>query len=162
MHPATLHFFCGKAGAGKTTMAKALAQSQGALLLSEDIWLTRLYGDQIEGFDDYIRFSRKLNTVVGPLVVDLLALGQSVVMDFPANTRRRRDWFRSLFEAGQAAHVMHVLQTPDAVCLERIGRRNLEMPEGSSRLTEADYWHVTSYFEPPDAAEGIHMQTYPS
>jgi predicted kinase len=143
-------------------MAKALAQSQGALLLSEDVWLTRLYGDRIEGFDDDVRFSRTLGTVVGPLVVDRLALGQSVIMDFTANTRRRRDGFRSLFEAGQAAHLMHVLQTPDAVCLERIGRRNLEMPEGASRLTEADYWHVTSTFEPPEAAAGIRMQTYPS
>ncbi|MGC1174617.1 AAA family ATPase [Polaromonas sp.] len=34
----TLHFFCGKAGAGKSTIASRLAQDHGAILLSEDIW----------------------------------------------------------------------------------------------------------------------------
>lgn len=160
MSLSTLHFFCGKAGAGKSTAAKAVAEAQGALLLSEDVWLSRLYGDQIKVFDDYIRFSQKLDTVVAPLVVDLLILGQNVVMDFQANTRRRRRWFRSLFEAGGANHVLHVLHTPDAVCLERIRKRNAEMPEGASHLTEADYWHVASYFEAPEEAEGFHVQAH--
>lgn len=158
----TLHFFCGKAGAGKSTMAKAIAATQGALLLSEDVWLSRLYGEQIKVFDDYIRFSRKLDTVVAPLVVELLGLGQSVVMDFQANTRRRRSWFRSMFERAGANHVLHVLQTPDALCLERIRKRNAEKPEGASHLTEADYWHVTSYFEAPEASEGFRMQAHAS
>ena len=162
MSVATLHFFCGKAGAGKSTKAKAIAEANGAILLSEDVWLTRLYGDQIKVFDDYIRFSQKLNTVVTPLVIDLLALGQSVVMDFQANTKRRRSWFRSMFEEAQADHVMHYLQTPDALCLERIQKRNTEMPEGASQLTEADYWHVTSYFQPPEEIEGFHVQAYAS
>lgn len=156
----TLHFFCGKAGAGKSTRAQAVARAQGALLLSEDVWLSRLYGDQIKVFDDYIRFSQKLHTVVGPLVVDVLNLGHSVVMDFQANTRRRRNWFRSMFESAGANHLMHVLQTSDALCLQRIEMRNSEVPEGASHLTEADYWHVTSYFEAPEEAEGFRMQTY--
>ena len=158
----TLHFFCGKAGAGKSTKARAIAQANRAILLSEDIWLSRLYGDQIKVFDDYVRFSQKLNTVVAPLVVDMLALGQSVVMDFQANTKRRRSWFRAMFEEASAAHVMHFLQTPDTMCLERIQKRNAQMPEGASQLTEADYWHVTSYFQPPEADEGLHIQAYVS
>jgi predicted kinase len=159
---ATLHFFCGKAGAGKSTRAKAVAEASGAILLSEDVWLSRLYGDQIAVFEDYVRFSQKLNTVVTPLVIDLLRAGQSVVMDFQANTKRRRDWFRSMFEAAQSEHVMHVLQTPDDLCLNRIAQRNAEMPEGASKLTEADYWHVASYFQAPEESEGFHIQAYAS
>lgn len=44
--------------------------------MSEDIWLLRLFGDQMKSFDDYIRFSRNLKTIVGPLAVDLLNTGQ--------------------------------------------------------------------------------------
>jgi predicted kinase len=157
---ATLHFFCGKAGAGKSTRASALAQDGTAILLSEDIWLSRLYGDQIKVFDDYIRFSQKLNTVITPLVTNLLSAGMSVVMDYQANTRRRRSWFRSMFESANAEHVLHYLPTPDTLCLERIAKRNAEMPEGSSQLTVADYWHVTSYFEPPEESEGFNVRTY--
>lgn len=159
---ATLHFYCGKAGAGKSTAACVLAKSTGAILLSEDVWLSRLYGDQIKVFDDYVQHSQKRNTVVTPLVVDMLKAGQSVVMDFQANTKRRRLWFRSIFEEAQAEHLMHVLMTPDPVCLERIAKRNLELPEGASELTEATYWHVTSYFEPPDESEGFNVRAYAS
>lgn len=158
----TLHFFCGKAGAGKSTLARQLAGAGPAILLSEDVWLSRLYGDTLKGFDDYVRYSQRLRTVVEPLVVDLLKAGQTVVMDFQGNTRSRRRWFRAMFEAAGAAHVLHVIETPDALCLARIARRNHERPEGSSEVSEADYWHVTSFFEPPEAAEGFEIQRYPS
>lgn len=159
---ATLHFFCGKAGAGKTTKSKAVATACGAILLSEDVWLQRLYGQQIQVFDDYIRYSQKLNTVVTPLVIDLLVAGQSVVMDFQANSIKRRAWLRSIFEQAHVNHVLHFLQTPDAQCLERIHIRNREMPEGASHLTEEAYWHVTSYFQPPEETEGFNIQAYAS
>ncbi len=116
----SVHFFCGKAGAGKSTMATTLARELDAVLLTEDVWLSRLYGEQIRLFEDYIRFAQ-------------------------AHDR----------------HVLHFLQTPDQICLERIGRRNLEMPEGASMLTESDYWHVTGYFELPEDSEGFHVQAYP-
>ncbi len=50
-----LVFFCGKMGAGKSTLAKRMATEMNALLLSEDEWLAALYLDEIHGLDDYIR-----------------------------------------------------------------------------------------------------------
>jgi predicted kinase len=158
--PSILHFFCGKAGAGKSSLAMALAQETAAILISEDIWLSRLYGDQIMVFADYIRFSTKLKTVVAPLVVDLLKNGNSVVMDFQANTKTRRAWLRSIFEEADAAHYLHFVDTPNQICLERIAKRNLERPEGSSQLTEEDFNHVSSFFEAPDESERFMVKTY--
>src|SRR5213075_2226528 len=94
---ATLHLLCGKAGAGKSTLATALAAEHRAVLVAEDIWLMRLYGP-MKSFDDYRTCSQRAKTVVGPLVVDLLRLGQNVVLDHPANTRSSRLWFLSLCE----------------------------------------------------------------
>ncbi len=152
---ATLHFFCGKAGAGKTTVAQTVARDTRAILISEDIWLARLFGDQMTTFQDYIHFSRKLKTVVGPLVVDLLKSGQSVVLDFQANTKAGRAWFRSLFEEAGADHRLYFVNTPDAECLARIARRNDEQPEGSHQLTEDDFIHISSFFEAPEDSESF-------
>jgi predicted kinase len=156
----TLHFFCGKAGAGKTTVARRLAQEHGALLISEDIWLMRLFGDEMKTFDDYIRVSRKLKAVAGPLAVDLLSAGQSVVMDFQANTKADRSWFRSLFEQAGAAHVLHFVDKPDRICLEQIARRNIDRPEGSHSLTEEDFIQVSSYFQAPEESEGFNVKIH--
>jgi len=158
-HP-TLHFFCGKAGAGKTTAAAQLAREHKAILISEDIWIMRLFGDQMKTFDDYIRFSKRLNTVVGPHVVDLLKAGHSVVLDFQANTKARRSWFRSVFEEAGAAHVLHFVNSSDELCLAQIERRNIERPEGSYHLTEEDFIHVSSFFQAPEEAEGFNVMIY--
>jgi predicted kinase len=151
----TLHFFCGKAGAGKSTLARQLADAHNATLISEDLWMWRLYGDQLHSFDDYLRLAPRLRSVVGPLTMDLLRAGQSVVLDFQANTRNTRTWFRSLFEQAGAAHVLHHLPTPDALCLQRIAQRNTHLPEGSHHLTEATFAHISSYFQPPQVDEGF-------
>ncbi|MBX3653973.1 MAG: ATP-binding protein [Ramlibacter sp.] len=158
----TLHFFCGKAGAGKSTLARQVASEQNALLICEDVWLARLFGDQMKTLDDYRRLALKLKSVVGPMVVDLLKSGQSVVLDFPANTRATRAWFRTVFESADAAHVLHFVQTPDAVCLERIGRRNVERPEGAHHLSEQDFEIISSFFEPPEEAEGLGVRVWGS
>lgn len=156
-HPACLHFFCGKAGAGKSTLAKALAAQHHAVLISEDVWLARLFGDRMTTFDDYLVYAKRLKTVTGPLVIDLLAAGQNVVVDYPANTRASRAWFRSLFECAGAAHVLHHVDVPDDICLQQIGRRNIERPEGSHHLTEETFRHVTSFFEAPAPDEGFRI-----
>lgn len=156
----TLHFFCGKAGAGKTTVASRLAQEHGAILISEDIWLLRLYGDQMKVFDDYIRFSKKLKTIVGPLAVDLLNAGHSVVLDFQANTKAGRAWFRSVFEQAGAAHVLHFVNASNEACLARIAKRNVERPEGSHHLTEEDFTHVTSFFQEPEENEDFNVEVH--
>jgi hypothetical protein len=81
----TLHFLCGKMAAGKSTLSKKLAAGFDAVLICEDLWLSRLYGNEIHTFDDYLKYSARLKEVLSPLVLDLLRLGNSVVLDFPGN-----------------------------------------------------------------------------
>lgn len=158
----TLHFFCGKAGAGKSTLAKRIATECNAILLSEDVWMMRLFGDQMKTFDHYIKLSHKLKEVIGPLTIDLLTAGQIVVLDFQANTKRSRVWFQSVFETAQSAHVLHFVRTPDELCLQRIAKRNSERPEGSHRLSKEDFFHVSSFFQAPEEVEGFTITSYAS
>jgi predicted kinase len=156
---ATLFLLCGKAGAGKSTLAAALAAEHKAILIAEDIWLIRLYGP-MKSFDDYKTYSERARTVVGQLVSDLLGLGQSVVLDYPANTRSSRLWLRSIAESAGARHVLHLLTTSDELCLKRIDQRNIERPEGSYHLTKDDFDFVSSFFQAPDDDEGFNVEVH--
>ena len=93
----SLTFFCGKMGAGKSTLARQLAAEQGAVLLSEDDWLAALYPNQILTLADYVECSARLKGPVKTLVQSMLLAGTDVVMDFPANTRAQRAWLREVF-----------------------------------------------------------------
>jgi predicted kinase len=156
----TLHFLCGKAGAGKSTIAKNLAKDHDAILICEDVWLSRLYGDQMQTFDDYLSFAQRLKTIVGPLAIDLLNSGRSVVLDFPANTKASRTWFRSVFEKASAGHLLHFVNTPNPICLQHIGKRNAERPEGSHYLSEEDFSYISSFFQPPEEEEQFNVKMH--
>lgn len=149
----------GKIAAGKSTLAGELATPRGTVLISEDHWLSNLYPGEITMLDDYVRCSARLRDAIRPHIVSLLGQGLSVVMDFPANTLRQRQWLRGIFETANAAHELHYIDVPDAVCKKRLRDRNLagDHPFQSS---EADFDLVTSYFVAPVPDEGFNIITH--
>jgi predicted kinase len=153
---ATLHFVSGRAGAGKTTLARAIARTTPALLISEDEWMVRL-APPIENVQQYVAHAGRIRTVIAPLCIDLLSLGTSVVLDFAGNTVRDRQWVRSIFEGAHADHRLHYIVADDATCKERVRRRNLVKPEGVffGVVTDAQLDEVNRFFTPPDPAEGF-------
>ena len=44
---ATLFLMCGLPGSGKTTLAKRIERERGALRLTHDEWIARLYGTKL-------------------------------------------------------------------------------------------------------------------
>ncbi len=156
VRPTTLYLLCGKIAAGKSTLAKRLAAQLAALLISQDHWMSTLFPTENRTIDDFARLSGRLRAAMGPHVVDILRQGLSVVLDFPANTLTYRAWMRSLIIEAGVAHELHVLDFPDAVCKERLRRRN-----GSGRhpyqVDEATYDLFTGYFVPPTPEEGFNI-----
>jgi predicted kinase len=150
----TLHLICGKIAAGKSTLAARIAGETGALVIAEDEWLQALYDDQLTGVEDYARCTRKLRKALGPHIAALLNTGVSVVLDFAANTPQARAWVRGILERTGAAHRLHLLETPDAVCLERLAVRNA-VGTHPFTVTEAQFHAFMRYFQPPTDDEGF-------
>ncbi|MEO1549172.1 MAG: ATP-binding protein [Pseudomonadota bacterium] len=150
----TLHMLCGKIGAGKSTLAHRLAQSPNTVLLVEDAWLGTLFADQMKTPADYLRYAGRLKAAMGPHVLQLLTKGISVVLDFPANTVEMRAWMRGLLDQTEAAHVLHVLDVPDEVCLARLHARNAAGTH-PFKVTDAQFREVTRHHQPPETSEGF-------
>ena len=153
---AILHFVSGKAGSGKTTLARQIAQTERAVLICEDEWMSRLAGP-IENLQQYLAAAARLRSVIAPLTVALLQIGTSVIFDFAGNTVRDREWVRSLFQSAKAGHRLHYLRTDDATCKARVRQRNESKPEGVffGVVTEAQVDEVNRFFAPPSGEEGF-------
>lgn len=154
----TLIFFCGKMGSGKSTLANQMTIEGKNILLSEDEWLTSLYPDAITTLEDYLHYSSLLREPVKELVQSILLTGTDVVMDFPANTRKQRAWFQTLFAEVNANHRLVYLQADDDICLQRIARRAVEEPHRTGTDTESMFYAVTQYFHAPTDDEGFTLE----
>lgn len=152
----TLYLICGKIAAGKSTLAKSLAARPATLLISEDHWTSNLFAGDLKTIEDYGRLSARLRAAMGPHIVDILRQGLSVVLDFPANTVKNRDWMRSLIAAANVAHELHWLDIPNAVCKQRLSERNAR-GEHPFQVSDAEFEQFTRYFVPPGAEEGFHV-----
>lgn len=153
----TLYFFCGKMGAGKSTKAKQMALNKHAVHLSEDEWLSSLYPNHIETFEDYLKLSAQIKPLVKKHVQNILSIGTDVVMDFPANTQKQRKWFLDMVLDINASHQLVFLNLNNEQCLRQIAKRRKEQPERAAFDTEAMFIHVTNFFEAPEASEGLNI-----
>jgi predicted kinase len=155
---AALHFICGKAGAGKTTLARSLGASLPAVVFVEDEWFATL-GFQIHTMDELRTAMTRCRAIIGPLAIRLLELGVNVVFDFGGNTVAHRAWVRGVFEAADADHALHVIEATDDQCLAGIHRRNDEQPAGVyfGHVSDEMFHMVTPYFVPPHPDEGFRV-----
>jgi predicted kinase len=158
---ATLHFICGKAGSGKTTLARELGRTLSAVVICEDEWIDTL-GFEIRSLDEFVKVSSKWRSLIGPLAGELLRAGASVVFDFAGNTADSRQWVRGVFEAANADHLLHVIEATDSQCLANIHRRNREKPAGVywGHVEDAVFHHVTAFYAPPQPREGFRILTH--
>ncbi len=155
--PGKLMFMCGKMAAGKSTLAKNLAEAEQAVLLVQDELLDHLFPGEITDIQGFVRCSSRLKNALGPHICALLFKGISVVLDFPANTKAQRVWFRELLEQTSADHELHYVDASDAVCKHQLQARSKNLAAGTPWTTEAEFEAITAYFQPPSEEEHFNV-----
>ncbi len=142
----TLFVVCGMPGAGKSVLARRLAEEHDALHLDPDEWFVRL------GLDPQDPALRKaFEDLQWAQARRLLALGTSVVTESAGwvrpSRRRRLEGARAL---GVRAEI-HVLDVPLEVRWERIARRNSE--PGTVHISRAELESFERWWQPPTGEE---------
>jgi predicted kinase len=148
---------CGKMASGKSTLARELAAQENAVLLVQDELLNHLFPGEITDISEFVKYSSRLKNALGPHICALLSKGISVVLDFPANTRAQRAWFRELFKRANAEHQLHYVDASDALCKRQLKGRSEDLPAGSRWTTDAEFETITAYFQPPSEEEGFNL-----
>ncbi len=152
-----LLFLCGKMAAGKSTLSRALAEREKAVLLAQDELLERLFPGEIVDIASFVTYSSRVKDALGPHICALLSNGVSVVLDFPGNTRHQRTWFRRLFEDAGAEHELHFIDASDELCRRQLKERSQGRPVGAAWTTNAAFDAITAYFEPPAVDEDFNV-----
>ena len=154
---AKLYFLCGKMAAGKSTLARELAQREDAVLLVQDEFLIKLFPGEIIDIPGFVKYSSRLKDALTTHICSLLSRGVSVVLDFPGNTKAQRTWFRELFERANVEHELHFVDVTDELCKRQLKERSEELPEGSAFTTDTEFDAITKYFQAPSDDESFNV-----
>ena len=154
---AKLYFLCGKMAAGKSTLARELAQREDAVLLVQDEFLIQLFPGEIVDIPGFVKYSSRLKDALAAHICSLLSRGVSVVLDFPGNTKAQRTWFRELFERANVEHELHFADVTDELCKRQLMERSKDLPEGSAFTTDTEFDAITKYFQAPSDDESFNV-----
>ncbi|MFK7995397.1 MAG: AAA family ATPase [Granulosicoccus sp.] len=155
MSNGTIYIFCGKMASGKSSLARQISQQQGVPLISEDTLLGELYPGLVVDVSSYVTHSNMVKRALMPIIVDLLRLGTSLVLDFPANTAKQREWFKDIIDQADARYEFHYLNCSDATCKIQLEDRARKEPDRHATDTVEMFDAITRFFEPPSMEEGF-------
>ena len=111
--------FCGLPGSGKTTMAKEVEKTRGAVRINTDEWVAAL---GVDFFDD--AFRAKLQVRLYEHGIALLKLGQSIIVEDGLWRRDERDSYREVAHKLGAAIEIHYFDLPFDELWRRLEARN--------------------------------------
>ncbi len=136
----TLTLLCGLPGAGKTTLAHQLEESDGALRLTVDEWISELELD----FGSY-EMRRKVELLQLRLAADSLNYGRDVVLDWGFWHREQRDHARHIASSAgaKARLVVWTMQIDDLWA--RVKARNNRGQSPAVTREQLEAWKP--YFE---------------
>jgi predicted kinase len=144
-----LVLICGLPASGKSTLARRLASALDAVRLDKDAWTVAL------GADVWDRdFRERLERQLWELSQDLLARGQSVILEWGHWARAERDEKRLGARALGVGVELHYLDVPLEALIERAEHRTASGEWTATPITRAHFeeWAATT-FEPPDDRE---------
>ena len=147
--------FCGLPGSGKSTIAKELEKTTGAVRLNIDEWVAAL---GVDFFDD--EFRHKLHVRLYEHGITLLNRGQSIILEDGLWRRDERDRLREVAHKLGVAIELHYVDVPFDELWWRLEARNALGADDAVPITKELLKECLPRFQPPDEAELALFDSY--
>lgn len=148
MKQGTLILLCGLPGAGKSTLAKKLAEELSAIVMSPD---QEMYERGISFFDEKAR--AEIEAQQWQLALKLAQSGSTIILENGFWGREERDKLRLEAHALGLRIELHYLDVPFEELWRRVDARNKKEDDKDAELTRERLEQSASQLEAPDKAE---------
>ncbi len=82
---------CGFIGTGKTTFARKLEKETGAIRITKDEWIIKIFGNKIASDKNFERYDKNTTELATDIAFKILKAGKDVIIDEGFWVKSQRD-----------------------------------------------------------------------
>lgn len=131
-----LHLICGLPASGKTTLAKSIAASSGAIRLCPDEWIKDIWNEKSETEGN--QFRDQIEQLQWKIGKEILQNSIDVIIEWGTWGRSEREKLRDEAKAVGAKVKFYYLEVPREILKERILKRNQEVNPYEFYISETE------------------------
>lgn len=147
------YVICGFIGAGKTTFARKLEKETGAIRITKDEWIVKIFGNKITADKNFAEYDKKITELAKDLAFKILKSGGDVIIDEGFWVRSQRDDIKKkILEVG-AKPILYYVECSVDTMRERVVSRTEIPPEDSFEISGEMFDGYVRYWEPPEENE---------
>ncbi len=153
------HVICGFIGAGKTTFARKLENETGAIRITKDEWMIKIFGSKITTDVNFERYDKQVTELATDIAFKILKSGNDVILDEGFWVKSQRDEIKKKIQQAGAKPIIYYVESSIALMKERVINRSKNPPIDSFEINEEMFDNYLKYWEPPTREEDVFIVT---
>ena len=147
------YIICGFIGAGKTTFARKLEKETGAVRITKDEWMIKIFGNKITSDNNFEKYDHNVIGLARETAFKILKSGRDVVMDEGFWAKSQRDEMKKKILEMGAKPIFYYVESSVEKMKERVVNRSKTPPEDSFEISGEMFDSYVKYWEPPTEDE---------
>src|SRR3990172_9137107 len=105
------YVICGFIGSGKTTFARKLEKETGAIRITKDEWIIKIYGNKITSDKNFAVYDRKITNLATNIAFKILKFGKDVIIDEGFWVKSQRDDIKKKIQQVGAKPIFYYVES---------------------------------------------------
>ena len=153
--PPVAHIICGFIGAGKTTFAKKLEKETGAIRITKDEWIVKIFGNKITSDKNFEEYDKRITQLAKDIAFKILQSGGDVILDEGFWVKSQRDDIKQKISEIGAKPILYYVECPVEEMRKRFVSRSKIPPEDSFEISGEMFDGYLKYWKPPEEDENF-------
>ena len=147
------YIISGFIGAGKTTFARKLEKETGAIRVTKDEWIIKIFGNKITLDNNFEVYDKNITKLATDIVFRILKAGKDVIIDEGFWVKSQRDDIKKKIINVGAKPILYHVQCCVEKMRERVVTRSNSPPEDSFEISGEMFDSYLKYWQPPEEDE---------
>ena len=149
------YVICGFIGAGKTTFARKLEKETGAIRVTKDEWIIKIFGNKITSDNTFAEYDKRITELAKNIAFKILKSGRDVIIDEGFWVKSQRDDIKKKIINVGARPIFYYVECPIEKMKERVINRSKSPTTDSFEINEEMFDRYLKYWQAPDESEDV-------